>query len=150
MRLTSTLRASAAAFGVLAGFAMTPDSPSRLERAVTPYAVAVAWAPGPEPSAGGARADDWEGRMTPEQAAAHHARAWEQHELAVEQHARAAAAHKAAEAAATAAKPAPRKAETTKPFAPKMDFVTSTFGVPKRDCPEDAGHAGHAERPRIS
>lgn len=68
MPRTSTLKAAAAALGLLAGFVMAPQAQGPMDRDVTPYAVAVVWkvsAPPELPDVSGVQADDWGGRLAP-------------------------------------------------------------------------------------
>jgi hypothetical protein len=68
MPRTSTLKAAAAALGLLAGFVMAPQAQGPMDRDVTPYAIAVAWkvsAPPELPDVSGVQADDWGGRLAP-------------------------------------------------------------------------------------
>jgi hypothetical protein len=141
MRRTSTLRASAAAFGLMAGFAITPDVPSPLERSVTPYAVAVAWrVSNPEPPVAGVEADDWGGRMAPPPARPAPGRpsAPRVRRAPTRVHAPG-HAHPAPRA-----KPAPKAEAVHRPVPRGAEMAAATFGVGKRECPRAA-----AETPRI-
>lgn len=127
MPRTSTLKAGAAALGLLIGFATAPESQVSLDRDVTPYTVAVVWREGgpPElPAVAGFQADDWGGRLAPAPRA------------------------KRAEPAPpppARAKPAPRaevspEAAPTPPLAPAGSAVAAALAAPRPLCPsEEAG-----------
>jgi hypothetical protein len=139
MRRTSTLKASAAAFGLMAGFAMTPDVPSPLERSVTPYAVAVAWrVSNPEPPVAGVEADDWGGRMAPPPARKAPPRPSTPRVRRTPPRVHAPGHAHPAPHAKPKAESAPR------PLLRGAEMAAATFGVSKRECPREA-----AETPRI-
>jgi hypothetical protein len=133
MSRTSTLKAAAAALGLLAGFVMAPEAQGPLEREVTPYSVAVVWkmsAPPRLPSASGARMDDSDIRPAAAPAP------------------RPAAPKARVPARAPAAKPQPANGPSmAEEPAPRVlhgaELAAATFGVPRRACPRDEVHHAH-------
>jgi hypothetical protein len=138
MSRTSTLKAAAAALGLLTGFVMAPEAQAPLERDLTPYSVAVIWkvnAPTELPSVSGVQMDGGGGRLAP-----------------------APTPPPAAERAAPrvrvsvrppAAKPkpgpeAPRAAEEPGGRVLRgAELAAATFGLSRRECPREAVHHAH-------
>ncbi|HVH13819.1 MAG TPA: hypothetical protein VM759_12245 [Longimicrobium sp.] len=133
MPRTSTLKAGAAALGLLIGFATAPESQVALDRDVTPYTVAVAWREGggtPElPAVAGVQTDDWGGRLAPVP------RAKRAEPASAPPAARAKPAPRAE--AVARAEAAPEEAPSPLP-APPVSAIATALAAPRPLCPNEA------------
>lgn len=138
MPRTSTLKAGAAALGLLIGFATAPESQVALDRDVTPYTVAVAWREGggtPElPAVAGVQTDDWGGRLAPAPRAKRAEPASAPPAARAKPAPRAEAVARAEAMARTEA--APEEAPSPPP-APPVSAIATALAAPRPLCPNE-------------